>query len=215
MHNTLLPREALSRRGARSLSDEQLLALVLRHGGHGHDVHQLAQQLAGQGLQQLAQLSLQELAQIPGLGPAKGASILAALELGRRQLMTSGPSITSPEEAYPHFWDLANSPKEVFKALYLDGRRRLLKSEVISIGTLTATLVHPREVFAPGLECRAASLVVAHNHPSGDPTPSHDDRLLTQRLSQAGQLLGIRVDDHLVIGRGCYISLRQLGILVA
>jgi DNA repair protein RadC len=86
---------------------------------------------------------------------------------------------------------------------------------VVSIGTLTATLVHPREVFAPAISCGAASLVVAHNHPSGDPTPSHEDRLLTQRLSEAGRLLGLQLDDHLVIGRSGYVSLRQLGILVA
>jgi DNA repair protein RadC len=215
MNDFQLPREALTCRGAKALSDAQLLALLLRHGGQGHDVYQVSQHLAELGLDKLSRQSLQELAALPGLGPAKAASLQAAFELGRRLLGAAGPPVTNPEEAFVHFQDLSALRKETFKALYLDGRRRLVKSEVVSVGTLTATLVHPREVFAPGLECGAASLVVAHNHPSGDPTPSREDRLLTERLSQAGQLLGISVDDHLVIGKGCYVSLRQLGILVA
>lgn len=123
-----------------------------------------------------------------------------------------------PEGAYAHFIAacplLLKGRKERFVALYLDGRRQVIRHEVVSVGTLTATLVHPREVFAPALECRAASLVVAHNHPSGDPTPSHEDRLLTERLSQAGRLLGINLDDHLVIAKTGFVSLRRLGILV-
>lgn len=210
-----LPREVLSRQGARALRDDQLLALVLRSGGRGVSVHQLALKLSQRGYSELHQMSLEELQKVPGLGEAKAASVLAALELGRRGWGASGPPVTCPEEAYLQFQELSQARKETFKALYLDGRRRVLRSEIVSVGTLTATLVHPREVFAPALECGAASLVVAHNHPSGDPTPSSEDRLLTERLSQAGRLLGLHLDDHLVIGRGCYVSLRQLGVLVA
>lgn len=212
---TLLPRETLSQLGAKALRDDQLIALILRSGGRGHSVHQISQELAEPGLAHLNSRSLQDLKNFAGLGEAKAASLLAALELGRRSWGAGGPPVTTPEEAYSQLQDLGSARKETFKALYLDGRRRLLRSEVVSIGTLTATLVHPREVFAPALECGAASLVVAHNHPSGDPTPSSEDRLLTERLSQAGRLLGLNLDDHLVIGRGCYVSLRQLGLLVA
>lgn len=133
-----------------------------------------------------------------------------------RDLKTT--SIAMPEEAYAAI--LAKFPKvledkrETFIALYLDGRRRLIKAHMVSIGTLTANLVHPREVFAPALICGAASIVVAHNHPSGDPTPSSDDRLLTERLHQGGRLLGINLDDHIVFGTEGYVSMRQLGILV-
>ncbi|MBS2034931.1 DNA repair protein RadC [bacterium] len=214
MHNTL-PRECLAQLGAKALRDDQLIALVLRSGARNDSVHQLAQRLADLGLERLQSFSFEEWLQLDGLGEAKAASLIAALELGRRSLGTAGPPVTTPEEAYVQLQDLAGARKETFKALYLDGRRRLLRAEVVSVGTLTATLVHPREVFAPALECGAASLVVAHNHPSGDPTPSHEDRLLTERLCQAGRLLGLNLDDHLVIGKGCFVSLRQLGLLVA
>lgn len=215
MDNTTLPRETIAQRGVKALRDDQLIALILRSGGKSASVYQLAQELADLGLSHLTDLTFQEACCLKGLGEAKAASLLAALELGRRSLGTAGPPVTTPEEAYVQLQDLSRSRKETFKALYLDGRRRLLRAEVVSVGTLTATLVHPREVFGPALECGAASLVVAHNHPSGDPTPSHEDRLLTERLSQAGRLLGLNLDDHLVIGKGCFVSLRQLGLLVA
>ncbi|MFN8611433.1 MAG: DNA repair protein RadC [Vulcanimicrobiota bacterium] len=213
--DNILPRECLARLGAKALRDDQLIALILRSGGRGDSVYQLASRLAELGLQHLQAMSFEQWQQLDGLGEAKAASLMAALELGRRSLGSAGPPVTTPEEAYVQLQDLAGLRKETFKALYLDGRRRLLRSEVVSVGTLTATLVHPREVFAPALECGAASLVVAHNHPSGDPTPSHEDRLLTERLCQAGRLLGLNLDDHLVIGKGCFVSLRQLGLLVA
>ena len=213
-HNTL-PRECLAQKGVKALRDDQLIALVLRTGDKSSSVHQLSQELSELGLDQLHRYNFDELRALAGLGEAKAASLMAALELGRRSLGTAGPPVTTPEEAYVQLQDLSGARKETFKALYLDGRRRLLRSEVVSVGTLTATLVHPREVFGPALECGAASLVVAHNHPSGDPTPSHEDRLLTERLSQAGRLLGLNLDDHLVIGKGCFVSLRQLGLLVA
>lgn len=132
---------------------------------------------------------------------------------------TAPEQCTNPEEAYcniiKHFEKEMAGKKECFVALYLDGRRRIIHQEVISIGTLTATLVHPREVYGPALIHSAASLVVAHNHPSGDPAPSREDQLLTERLLKAGQMLGINLDDHLVIGKGCFASMRQLGLLVA
>ena len=215
MDNNHLPRETLAQKGVKALRDDQLIALILRSGGRSASVYQLSQRLAELGLDHLHGLTFPQWCALDGLGAAKAASLMAALELGRRSLGSAGPPITTPEEAYVQLQHLSQSRKETFKALYLDGRRRLLRSEIVSVGTLTATLVHPREVFGPALECGAASLVVAHNHPSGDPTPSHEDRLLTERLSQAGRLLGLNLDDHLVIGKGCFISLRQLGLLVA
>lgn len=131
---------------------------------------------------------------------------------------TASQACTNPEEAYlnilKHFEAEMGGKKECFIMLGLDGRRRIIHHEVVSIGTLTATLVHPREVFKPAIVNNCSSIVVAHNHPSGDPNPSHEDRLLTERLCQAGKLLGINLDDHLVIGKGCFVSLRQLGLLV-
>lgn len=131
---------------------------------------------------------------------------------------TAPDATTSPEEAYlnilKRFPEEMAGKKETFILLGLDGRRRIILAEVVSVGTLTATLVHPREVFRPAIVASCSSIVVAHNHPSGDPTPSHEDRLLTERLVQAGRLLGINLDDHLVLGKGCFTSLRQLGLLV-
>jgi DNA repair protein RadC len=216
MELDLLPREKLTVQGIRALRDDQLIALVLRTGSRYGSVHSMAHQLSLTPLAELGNLTLDQLSGIcHGMGGAKAASLMAAFELGRRCYGSSGPPITTPQEAYMQFQDLSDTRKETFKALYLDGRRRLIRAEVVSVGTLTATLVHPREVFAPAIECGAASVVVGHNHPSGDPTPSSEDRVLTERLSQAGRLLGLQLDDHLVIGRGCFVSLRELGVLVA
>lgn len=131
---------------------------------------------------------------------------------------TAPEQATTPDEAYAnilkHFGPQMRAKKETFVMLCLDGRRRICHTEVISVGTLTATLVHPREVFGPVLRAEGvSSIVVAHNHPSGDPSPSHEDRLLTERLSQAGRLLGVNLDDHLVIGKGCFVSMRRLGLM--
>jgi len=130
---------------------------------------------------------------------------------------TAPEAATTPDEAYvnilKHFGPEMAAKKETFVMLCLDGRRRICHTEVVSVGTLTATLVHPREVFGPALRAGGvSSIVVAHNHPSGDPSPSHEDRLLTERLCQAGRLLGINLDDHLVIGKGCFVSMRRMGI---
>lgn len=128
------------------------------------------------------------------------------------------PSTTTPEAAHKAFLQacpsMATSKKEHFVVLFLDGRRKVIGHEVVSIGTLTATLVHPREVFAPALVARASSILVAHNHPSGDPEPSHEDIMLTKRLQEAGRLLGVQVDDHLVLaGAGAFCSMRQKGLI--
>lgn len=125
----------------------------------------------------------------------------------------TAPSVASPEEAYALVADMGALRKEHFRALYLDARRRLLLSETVSIGTLTSSLMHPREVFHPAVSCCAAAVVVAHNHPSGDPEPSPEDLALTRRLRQAGEILGIEVLDHIVVGRARYVSLKQRGVL--
>lgn len=143
--------------------------------------------------------------------------LLAECEMLAREV--AGDACTQPEEAYAqvlkHFPGISRARKENFLLIGLNGRRQVIFTETISVGTLTATLVHPREVFKRAIIESCSSVVIAHNHPSGDPTPSHEDRLLTERMSQAGRLLGINLDDHLVIGKGCFVSLRRLGLLVA
>ncbi len=199
------PRERLAQYGPRGLEDWELMALLL-----GTPRPDLARELVCEDLQKLSLESLQER---PGVGLARASTVLAAVELGRRLHRQTGPPVTSPQEAYLLVADMAELRKEHFRCLYLDARRRLLSSETISIGTLTASLVHPREVFQPAVARSAASLLVAHNHPSGDPEPSAEDLALTRRLRQAGDILGIELVDHLVVGRGSYVSLKELGYL--
>lgn len=205
------PRARLLRQGPDSLTDSELVAVVL--GGTGRAAQQVADRLAEPGAAQLALTPLEELLRTRGLGPARAASLVAAFELGRRATAPTGPSVASPEEAYWLLHDMVDLRKEHFRALYLDARRRLLQSETVSIGTLTSSLVHPREVFQPAITHSAAAVVVAHNHPSGDPEPSPEDLALTRRLRQAGEILGIEVLDHLVIGNRRFVSLKERGVL--
>ena len=138
-------------------------------------------------------------------------------DLAREVTEEYGGTVASPEAGYAcllkHFPHLLSSKREKFVAVFLDGRRQVVGAEVISVGTLTATLVHPREVFRPAILAGAGSILVCHNHPSGNPNPSAEDRLLTERLAQAARLLGITLDDHIIVGKEGYVSLRQLGLM--
>ena len=213
------PRERLRALGPEALSDAELVALLLRTGARKLDALALAAQLLGGlgGLPALARAGAQELSAHPGVGAAKTATILAALELGRRMAgrrLREGEAIRSPEDVYRHFHPrLRHAAQERFAVIFLDGRHRVLGHEVVSQGTLTASLVHPREVFRPALRACAAALVLVHNHPSGDPTPSAEDREVTTRLARAGEILGVQVVDHVVIAERGYCSLREEGLL--
>ncbi len=212
------PRERLLVHGTAPLADAELLALLLRTGRCGHSVAQLAQQLlASGGLAALAQSAPGELAEVAGIGPAKAAALLAAFEIGRRlaaRPLQRGERIGSPEDVHRHFHArLRDAPTEQFHCVLLDSRHRVLRSVLTSQGTLTASLVHPREVFRPALREAAAALVLVHNHPSGDPSPSAEDRAITRRLARAGALLGIPVLDHVIVADRGYASLREQGEL--
>jgi len=194
----------------------ELVALLLRTGSAGRPAEALARLLLGSGgLRGLARQGAFELRQAPGVGPAKAASLLAALELGRRlaaRRLRIGDAIRGPEDIHRHFHPrLRDVPHERFLVVLLDGRHRVQGEVLTSQGTLTASLVHPREVFRPALREGAAALVVVHNHPSGDPTPSAEDREVTRRLVRAGILLGIPVLDHVVVAERGYVSLREEG----
>lgn len=213
------PRERLEARGASDLADAELLALVLRSGGAGRGALELAQSLIGHagGLRPVGDLSLPELRALPGLGPAKAASIAAALEIGRRlaaHRLEPGQRLLSPEEVYRHFFGgLRDARHECFIGVHLDARQRVLSERLVSQGTLTASLVHPREVFRSAIRESAAALVLVHNHPSGDPEPSAEDREVTDRLARAGALLGVRVVDHVIVAERGYFSFREAGQL--
>lgn len=205
LHPPLPPRERLARVGPTRLEDWELVALLL-----GTPRSELPRELLEHDL---SHLTMETLCAVPGIGPARASAVVAALELGRRLTRPGGPQVSTPEEAYRLLHDMADLKKEHFRALYLDSRRRLIVGETVSIGTLTASLVHPREVFQPAIERSACSVLVAHNHPSGDPEPSAEDLALTRRLRQAGDILGIELTDHLIVGRDRFVSLKQLGYL--
>jgi len=213
------PRERLARFGPEALSDGELLALVLRTGGGGSDVLGVARRVLARqgGLRGLARSTPRELRDAPGVGPTKAASLLAAVEIGRRlaaHRLEPGQAVRGPADLYHHFAArLRDADHEQFLVVLLDGRHRVLRSEAVSRGTLTASLVHPREVFRPAIREAAAALVLVHNHPSGDPTPSREDREITSRLARAGEILGIRVVDHVVVAERGYRSFREEGLL--
>jgi DNA repair protein RadC len=213
------PRERLDALGSSALSDAELIALLLRTGNRGNDALAVAMDLLSRhgGLQGLSRVSGRELGRSQGIGPAKSASLRAALEIGRRlagRRLRAGAVIRSPSDVYHHFHPrLRDARQEHFLVILLDARHRVLRSEMISQGTLTASLVHPREVFRPALRDAAAALVLVHNHPSGDPTPSAEDREVTARLASAGEILGVRVLDHIVVAERGFCSLREQGEL--
>lgn len=213
------PRERLERVGVESLSDVDLLALLLRTGYRDTSARVLAERLRRRypTLGSLADASPAELAQITGIGRARAASICAAIALGRRAdhpSLPPGEPITDSGRVYRHFHArLAGLKQERFYILLLDGKGRMMREIRVSEGTLTASLVHPREVFRYALREAAASLILVHNHPSGDPTPSGEDEALTRRLRAAGELLGVKILDHVVIGRGRWLSFVETGRL--
>ncbi len=215
------PRERLRRCGAEALNAAELVALLLRTGARGSDAVDVARTLLARvgGLDRLECAPLNELATVAGVGRAKAASLAAAFELGRRcaaSRLPEGAALRSPEEVFHRFaLRLRRLRQERFVVVMLDGRHRVIGEEVVSQGTLTASLVHPREVFRPALRASAAALILVHNHPSGDPTPSAEDRAVTARLARAGEILGVRVLDHVVVAERGFVSLREEGAMDA
>jgi DNA repair protein RadC len=213
-----LPREKLIANGAENLKTSELLALLLGSGTKEANVLEIAKRLFKKfGTEEFSKITFNQLKTEKGIGKAKACVILACLELGKRFFTREEhfqPVISGPEAAYLQLKHLAQHKKEYFMALYLNAKNQILKQEIISIGSLFSNMVHPREVFAPALEVRAAAVVLGHNHPSGDPTPSPEDQSLTQRLTAAGDLMGIEVLDHLVIGTNRYVSLKETGLIL-
>ncbi len=216
------PRERLARLGPQALSEQELLACILGRGVAGESVLVGARRLlaAFGSLRGIAQASVEQLGGVHGIGPAKAVQLKAAAELARRIALEGAElqpaAVDSAEAAVailrPH---LADQPKEHFVALLLDSRHRLIRLSPIAVGSLSATLVHPRELFKEAITASAAALIVAHNHPSGDPEPSAHDVELTRRLAEAGALLGIELIDHLIVCRHRHASLKALGAMDA
>ena len=213
------PREKLQRLGTTALGDNELVAIVLGHGRSNASALDLANTLLAGigGADALARVRHDDLTNIDGIGPARAAQILAAVELGRRTLMRGGRQrlqVTSPQTVadllLPQY---GNRAVEQFGVVLLDTKHRVLRTTVVSIGTLDASIVHPREIFREATAAGAAAIVLFHNHPSGDPEPSADDVQLTKRLMAAGVLMGIDVIDHVILADVRYCSLREKGFI--
>lgn len=217
------PREKLAALGAAALTDAELLAILLRTGVEGANVVEVARQLIAKygSLEALSRCSVQELSAIKGVGPAKGAQLAAAFGLGVRLVKERfvGKKLTEPQDIY----DLLNLEmralhRESLRVVLLDTRFHLIRTEEVSLGSVNESIAHPREVFRPAIIYSAYALIVAHNHPSGDPSPSQADHSLTRRLREAAELLQIRLLDHLIIGapaqdRAPYFSFKEAGLL--
>lgn len=213
------PREKMKERGAQALGNSELLAILLRTGNFQESALRIAENLLDRqgGLAGFGNATLEEFEQVKGVGEAKAITVMAAIELGRR-VTTLAPAeraiIRTPDDVaallMPRF---RYETKESFIAILLSTKNHVLKTAVISVGSLNASIVHPRELFREAINASAAAVILAHNHPSGDPAPSPEDVSLTRKLVDAGKLLDIPVLDHIVLGDGKYISFKEKGIL--
>lgn len=213
------PRERLLRHGPERLSAPELLAIILRAGAQGENALTLANRLLSKfgDLRGVASATVRELCEIRGMGKTKSVQVKAAFELGRRSgssQLEPGVVLMSPEDIVDHMtYHLGDLDREHFCALLLNTRGVLVGETTVSIGSLNASIVHPRELFRDALRHSAASIIVVHNHPSGDPSPSQEDIALTRRLVRCGRLMGIEVLDHVIIASGSYQSMKELGLI--
>ncbi|MED3832074.1 RadC family protein [Peribacillus frigoritolerans] len=213
------PRERFLQDGPQSLSNQELLALLLRTGSREESVLQLSGRLINsfKGLRLLKEASVEELTVIKGIGEAKAIQILASVELGRRINNLNDQDryvIRSPEDGANYCMeDMRFLSQEHFVCLYLNTKNQVLQKTTVFIGSLNASIVHPREVFKEAFKRSAASIICLHNHPSGDPSPSREDIEVTKRLVECGKIIGIEVLDHIIIGEHKYVSLKEKGYL--
>ncbi|MEH7493458.1 RadC family protein [Neobacillus niacini] len=213
------PRERFIQNGPASLSNHELIAILLRTGTKDESVLQLSNRLLTnfEGLRLLKDATLEEMTEIKGIGQAKAIQILAAVEIGRRITnlnYTDRYVIRSPEDGANYVMnDMRFLSQEHFVCLYLNTKNQVLHKQTIFIGSLNASIVHPREVFREALKRSAASIICLHNHPSGDPSPSREDIEVTKRLVECGKMIGIDVLDHLIIGENKFVSLKEKGYL--
>jgi DNA repair protein RadC len=213
------PRERLQKIGAENLSAQELLALVIGRGIPKKSVMTIAQELISTfgNVNAISQATLEELCQIKGIGIAKAAQIKASFELAKRENLETDEEnfdIKNPEAVCKVISSsIKEKAKEHFKLILLNSRNKKIGISTISIGTLTTSLVHPREVFKEALAHSAASVILAHNHPSGDPEPSEDDLKITRKLVESGKILGVEVIDHIIVGKNSFYSFREKGLI--
>lgn len=207
------PREKLLKNGVKSLQNYELAAIILGSGVKGKDVIKLSKEIIKIFENDFNKLSLEKLLNIFGLGYVKASQILASVELSKRYLIEQNRKINNSGDVSRELDEYKNKRQEYFIAIYLDGANNILTKEVITIGTLNQSLVHPREVFAYAIEKRCASIIIAHNHPSGILTPSYEDIEVTKRLTKASRILGIELLDHIIVTKDNFMSFRDEGLL--
>lgn len=207
------PREKLQEKGASALTDEELVAAILGMGTAGLDVRTIARQVAGLIREHKEKLTLDHLLDVPGMGLAKAAQILSAFELARRHLLKDIIKIMVAQDVLPLVADIAAKPQEHFVCISLNGANEVIEKRVVTIGLLDQSPVHPREVFADVIADRAAAVIFAHNHPSGDLQPSEADLRLHARLTESAKILGLRVLDHIIVTRKGHYSFQEAGLI--
>ena len=203
-----MPREKLEKYGPNKLKDHELLAILIGSGIKGLNVLELSKKILKLIYEVgVKKISLENLLKIKGLGKAKASQVFAMVELGRRLNDENRIEILSPQDVWNACSDIRDSKREHFIVFYLDTQNRLIERQIISIGTLSSSLVHPREVFEPAIRLSAASIIIAHNHPSNSVDPSIEDREITNRLKEAGKIIGIEVIDHIIVTDSGSISI--------
>lgn len=207
------PREKLREKGVSALTDEELVAAILGMGTAGVDVRTIARQVAGLIREHKTGLTLDHLLDVPGMGLAKSAQILSAFELARRHLVKDNVKITVAQDVLPLVADIAGKQQEHFVCISLNGANEVIEKRVVTIGLLDKSPVHPREVFADVIADRAAAVIFAHNHPSGNLQPSEADLKIHEQLTQAAKILGIRILDHVILSRKGHYSFQETGLI--
>jgi DNA repair protein RadC len=213
LHTLDKPREKLLSKGASSLKDYELVSILLGSGIKGKDVFKLSREIVKLFEDDFSNLNIEKLLSIHGLGVAKASQIISAIELSKRYLIKQNKKINTANNVYEELREYRNKQQEYFLTLYLDGANHLCETKIITIGTLNQSLVHPREVFAPAIEKRCASIIVAHNHPSGVLTPSSEDIEVTNRLKESAKILGIELLDHVIFTKDGFLSLNEQGMM--
>ena len=207
------PREKLREKGAFALTDEELVSAILGMGTAGVDVRTISKQVAALLRKHKEALTLDHLLAVPGMGLAKASQILSAFELARRHLLKETVKITVSQDLLPLLADIRTKQQEYFLCISLNGANEVIEKRVVTIGLLDKSPVHPREVFADVIADRAASVIFAHNHPSGDEQPSESDRRIHDQLTEAGGILGLRILDHVIVTRKGYFSFQEAGLI--
>ena len=213
--DTEKPREKMLTYGAGQLSNQELLAILIRTGRANYSALDIAKDVLyydKRGLVALSNMKIEELVTIKGIGPSKACQLMAGIELGKRVMASDQfkEKITCPGDVFEHLQvQVAHLKREKFFALLLDTKNQIIAVEDISTGSLNASIVHPREVFHYAIKKNAKSMILAHNHPSGHPAPSKEDKMITDRLVEAGKIIGIEVIDHIVLGKNSYYSFKE------